>query len=238
MYDWVLANGPEHWANSQFKRKRWDKLSSDETDAFNSWMSNEWQMPVLEFIKAHQCKLADLLSSRRRDNLNWKGPVGSAIEMRIRENMSKAQNLVIRQVSNFAFEIQLQSSLTVVDLTRMVCSCLEWQMTGIPCTHACKALQLVNLDVYQFVDKWYHRETQEIIYEESMLVVSLNDIPTTGDGSNTKDGVPFELQPPVMMPARGRPRGMPIRTRSSPTCSNCNEAGHNRKTCKMSQDNL
>ena len=43
MHEWVMANHPEHWANAQFKRKRWDKLNVDETDVFYSWMWKECQ---------------------------------------------------------------------------------------------------------------------------------------------------------------------------------------------------
>lgn len=258
MYEWVLASGPEHWANSQFKGKRWDKLNSDDTDGFYSWLSNECQDPILEFMKAHVCKMADLIHSRQRDLLDWTGPVGNKIEMKIQQNMNKSQSLLVTQVSDFVFDFEVQRSMIKVDLRGMVCSCLEWQMTGIPCAHACKALQWANLDVYQFVEKYYYKEMQEIIYEETVPDFSGLDINTSCCDLNPKYDVPFDLKPPEVKRSPGRPKGAQTFKRSATcsdcdeggqdhgsskpqrkafTCSLCNEIGHNQRTCKKSKSN-
>ena len=134
-------------------------MNANETDVLYSWMWKECQKPILEFMKAHKCKLSNLLLGRQRDVMTWKSPVGYKIEQKIRENMYKAQSLVGSQVSEFVFEFELQSYKFEVDLSRMDCTCLEWQMIGIPCLHACSALQHANRDVYEFVEKWYHRNT-------------------------------------------------------------------------------
>lgn len=237
MHEWVMANHPEHWANAQFKRKRWDKLNADETDVFYSWMWKECQKPILEFMKAHQSKLSNLLLGRQRDVMTWKSPVGYKIEQKIRENMSKAQSLVGSQVSEFVFEFELLSYKFKVDLSRMDCTCLEWQMTGIPCLHACSALQHANRDVYEFVEKWYHRDTQQTLYTEVMPDFSTHDMPIL------RDKLQLELQPTY---SKGPQPGFShkgqtesqlkqisqIKFKKSTCCSRCNKSGHNRKTCK------
>nr|XP_023877093.1 uncharacterized protein LOC111989531 [Quercus suber] len=229
MYEWVMANHPEHWANAQFKRKRWDKLNADETDVFYSWMWKECQKPILEFMKAHQCKLSNLLLGRQRDVMTWKSPVGYKIEQKIRENMSKAESLVGSQMSEFVFEFELQSCKFKVDLSRMDCTCLEWQMTGIPCLHACSALQHANRDVYEFVEKWYHRDTQQTLYTEVMPDFSTHDMPILRpiDSKGPQPGFSHKGQTESQLKQISQ-----IKFKKSTCCSCCNKSGHNRKTCK------
>ncbi|KAK6942929.1 MULE transposase domain [Dillenia turbinata] len=236
MYDWVLANNPELWANSLIKKKRWDKMNSDLTEPFNSWVLKNCQVPVLEFIKAHGDVLAELLVSRQRDVASWKSPVGDKIEQKINENLRKSEGLLATQLSEFVYEFTFQSSTGFVDLSSRACTCLEWQMTGIPCQHACRVLEGANLDVYSYVEKCYYKETQEAIYAELMSILPVDDM-ALGEVPDSECGAPFDLLPPAPITKRtGRPKLKPVSphvTGKRPLCcSLCNESGHNRATCK------
>ncbi|KAH7847043.1 hypothetical protein Vadar_021205 [Vaccinium darrowii] len=59
----------------------------------------------------------------------------------------------------------------------MTCSCLAWQMSGVPCAHACRAIISSSFSIYDMVDTMMTKATQMVIYDNSMSVVALHDMP-------------------------------------------------------------
>ena len=52
-----------------------------------------------------------------------------------------------------------------VNLKEKTCSCRKWDLTGIPCKHACSAIAENKWDVEDFVDEAYHVKTYKACYE-------------------------------------------------------------------------
>ncbi|CAM8922453.1 unnamed protein product [Rhodiola kirilowii] len=239
LYEWLSTNSVARCANSHFVKKRWDKFDFDCSYNFISWMLNESCMPLLEFMKIHQHKLAELMLTRKAEIPTWEFNIGDKLEMKLRENISRAAGLMISQISEFTFQT-CSETIHDVDMATRSCSCLEWQMTGIPCPHACSVLQLAKLEVYDYVEKYFHREAQETIYAEVMPLLDTDDIPKPHQiNSLYTDDSLYLLTPTSAKRAAGRPRAKPAEPRkwikSTNSCSLCLQAGHNKKTCKNVQ---
>ncbi|KAK6942937.1 Zinc finger, SWIM-type [Dillenia turbinata] len=191
-------------------------------------------VPVLEFMKAHQEMVAELLVSRKRDVASWKGPVGDKIELKIKENLCKSQYVVTRRLSESMYEFRLESSVGVVDLSSRTCTCLEWQMIGIPCEHACGVMQEANLDVNSCVETWYRKETQEAIYAEVMNALPPEDTASLDEVSDSRCCAPLDVSPACNTTNRKRIRRQPEpeSMKRAFTCSDCNKKGHNRRSCE------
>ncbi|RVW73400.1 hypothetical protein CK203_060139 [Vitis vinifera] len=87
-----------------------------------------------------------------------------------------------------------------VDLRQHTCTCLAWQMSGIPCEHACAMIQKMNQDVYEFVDDWYHLFKQEMVYSGTLHPLEFQNLPTVHSDGNVHDPngyVHVSLDPPV-----------------------------------------
>ncbi|RVW18380.1 hypothetical protein CK203_112317 [Vitis vinifera] len=101
-----------------------------------------------------------------------------------------------------------------VDLRQHTCTCLAWQMSGIPCEHACAMIQKMNQDVYEFVDDWYHLFKQEMVYSGTLHPLEFQNLPTVHSDGNVHDPngyVHVSLDPPVTKRCLGRPRRQRIR---------------------------
>lgn len=46
-----------------------------------------------------------------------------------------------------------------VYLYGQTCTCLVWQMSGIPCDHACATIRRIYGDFSKYVDDWYKLKT-------------------------------------------------------------------------------
>ena len=110
-----------------------------------------------------------------------------------------------------------------------------WELSGIPCIHALAAYEHMNRDPVQGVHEWYSQQKWFEAYQFTIRPVY---------GSNmwkrTRDP---PLLPPLMRTMPGRPRKKRIiapdennsqvtRRGRIMTCSNCQERGHNKASCK------
>lgn len=248
LYDWVVSTGPEHWANCLFPGRRWDKMFTSEVESFNRFVEEERDLPVVRFITTHQLKLSNLLSRKQSEVAKWGTPVGVKTEMKIKENQRLSVDLNHRHRSSSSsggsdsssvVEVQENNGDTFeVALDMKSCSCREWEMTGIPCRHACCAVTATNANIYDYVEKCYMKETQERIYSSSMHSLPIHDMPTLSDPNSLS----ILLHPPPGVGVDKRPPGRPRKKQQiNPPqlpdkrklhCSRCHKAGHNKSTCK------
>ncbi|GMP92113.1 hypothetical protein CsSME_00042478 [Camellia sinensis var. sinensis] len=246
--DWVIASGPEHWSNALFKKPRWDWLYSNLAESFNAWSEEESLLQIPKMMEAHCKKLSEILLNKKAKLGSWKLLFGPKIVEKLLENEKLGHDLVATFRSVFEVEVQEQyAERVVVNLKFGTCTCLEWQMTGIPCPHACRAIALANFDAYQFVAGWYKKEVQELIYAEVLPGFSNIEMPcpsevgTAGvqgieNGFTSKNNIILGLRPPRTKRPPGRPRKNPTESKvlhvRRPHCSRCNGVGHKHKTCK------
>ena len=239
LYDWVMSSGPEHWANSLFPGRRWDKIFTSQVESFNRFVQEERDLPVVRFITAHRLKLSDLLLRKQSEVAKRETPVGIKIEMKIKENQTLSVGLNHSAVSPTNVEVYENGDTFAVALDMKSCSCREWEMTGIPCRHACCAVTAKNSNIYDYVEKCYMKETQEKIYASNMPLVPIHDMPTLSDDPNSLVvGSMSILHPPPDKRPPGRPRKKQQQIESQILdkrklhCSRCHEVGHNKSTCK------
>jgi len=63
------------------------------------------------------------------------------------------------------YSVELTNSRKlVVKLGQQTCTCMQWQMLGLPCCHALTVIAKVNVWVYYYVHPIYMSTTQEVIY--------------------------------------------------------------------------
>ncbi|KAH7855454.1 hypothetical protein Vadar_025058 [Vaccinium darrowii] len=82
---WVEGSNPNHWVNTYFPFKRWDKMYTNLAECFNNWILLLKEFDILQFMIGHVNKGTDLLVCKKAAILSWKLPVGSNIEKDIKE---------------------------------------------------------------------------------------------------------------------------------------------------------
>eukprot|EP00261_Vitis_vinifera_P033020 XP_019074263.1 PREDICTED: uncharacterized protein LOC109121481 [Vitis vinifera] len=199
---WVEDNNPEHWAMSKFAKKRWDKMNTNIFGSFSAWVKEEQHHTIFSFTEKHMDMLASLLVERKTTMQSWERSIGPKTEDKLLHNIAKNETF-----SDGKAKIS-------VDLRQHTCTCLAWQMSGIPCEHACAMIQKMNQDVYEFVDDWYHLFKQEMVYSGTLHPLEFQNLPTVHSDGNVHDPngyVHVSLDPPVTKRCLGRPRRQRIR---------------------------
>ncbi|XP_074303589.1 uncharacterized protein LOC141638038 [Silene latifolia] len=121
-----------------------------------------------------------------------------------------------------------------VSLSNKTCACGLWQISGIPCKHAVRAILVANKDPNKYVSEWYSVRKYKEAYS-----LCINPIPDSEQWPSFDD-IPT-LEPPMFKRSIGRPSrnrrrepGEQRKGKRSTTvkCKKCNCFGHNTRTCK------
>lgn len=127
---------------------------------------------------------------------------------------------------------QLRIWRYTVDITAHECTCGQWQLRGIPCTHAISFIgSLREMDLEDFVSPYYSVQMLKAAYANWVA-------PLPDKNQWRKVDLGFKILPPVLKRAAGRPRIRRIRgveeggsTKRRAKCKRCGGFGHLQKTC-------
>ncbi|CAH9145798.1 unnamed protein product [Cuscuta epithymum] len=141
------------------------------------------------------------------------------------------------------FEVTLRPKRFVVHLHHHTCTCRLWDLTGVPCVHACAAINSVKGRPENYVHKYFTKEYFFRAYEYEIQPMESTDF-------SPKPGHEL-IQPPLLRRPPGRPKKQ--RHRSSLEgrdahkakrkhgmikCSKCKQFGHNKRSCKENEQEI
>ncbi|KAH6779662.1 hypothetical protein C2S52_010899 [Perilla frutescens var. hirtella] len=137
------------------------------------------------------------------------------------------------------FEVCLQDDQFVVNVPNRTCTCRLWDLTGIPCIHACRALHFLKVDAANFVDDCYSVQRYLDTYRYGIEPLDGPEMWLIAQGDT--------IEPPLVRKLPGRPpkkrkRGLEEKEIGNSsklrsfglqmTCRRCQQSGHNKRTCK------
>ncbi|KAL0329380.1 UNVERIFIED_CONTAM: hypothetical protein Sradi_4924700 [Sesamum radiatum] len=177
-------------------------------------------------------------------NALWKAARASTVgEFKLRMEEMK-------QLNQDAFDWFNDKPPTEWNLEMRTCTCRIWQLSGIPCKHACSAIFNQNLQPEDMVHPYYNVDTYKQVYEHAIL-------PISGQTLWNETGLVPPL-PPNFGRGSGRPAGARNREPDEPNvkttkksckkpiklkrqkvkhhCKICGEEGHNAKGCALWKD--
>ncbi|RVX16630.1 hypothetical protein CK203_006025 [Vitis vinifera] len=121
----------------------------------------------------------------------------------------------------------------VVDMNQRTCTCMTWQMSGLPCAHVCAVIRTLRHDVYDYIDPCFHVSMQDLIYSGQFQPLPTHNMPKLCDDRGYVidcAGNSFPAcQPPHVRRPPGRPRRLRIESqfchKRAIHCSRCNGIG-------------
>ncbi|XVF48456.1 hypothetical protein PTKIN_Ptkin03bG0191400 [Pterospermum kingtungense] len=126
-----------------------------------------------------------------------------------------------------------------VNLKKRICSCRLWQISGIPCAHACCIIWHDGGEPDKYLHKYYHKDTFLKSYQYSLQPIN---------GSHEwKKSTLEPINPPIPKKTPGRPKTNRRKSKNEPkkypgkmgrggmimTCRICGVEGHNKRGCQQ-----
>ncbi|RYR77773.1 hypothetical protein Ahy_A01g002373 [Arachis hypogaea] len=186
------------------------------------------------------------LMNRRSDNRQsiviYTGEILPKINKKIEREFDKGGEWLAIYAGRDKYEVsssQGNRAKFVVDLNLHECSCRKFQLTGYPCEHAMSCIRKMCLDVKNYVNKCYRKETYVDCYQH--VIYPLNG-PNLWFRAENDDVLPPVFRKPIGHPKLRRnkigdeprnngPLSKLSRTGQQQKCSYCFALGHNKRTC-------
>lgn len=234
-----LDNIPSaHWSRHSFITNcKSNMLLNNLCETFNAVIKDARDKPILtqmEWLRKYMMA---------RNNDKWEG-----VQKYEGRNMpyvkkifdgyeTELRNCTINISRRDIYEVEHRSDQCVVHLAQRTCTCYQWDLTGIPCIHAFRAILHQRGDPDEYVHAFYSRAAYCRAYEPA-----INPMPGSNHWDKTK--LPEPLPPkPRTMP--GRPKSHKRRKEKGEDddrklkrlkktihCGKCGAPGHNKSKCQ------
>lgn len=233
---WLQQYSPSRWSLMYFEGKRYGHLSSN-IEEFNQWILEARELPIVQVIERIHSKLISEFEERRAESSTWTSMLAPTAEKRLLEAMEHSSTYQVLRSDEVEFEVLSAERSHIVNIGTRSCSCRDWQLFGIPCSHAVAALTSYTKDVYTYTEKYFTASSYRESYSKEIL-------PIPGKIKWKKEGdVPVDddirlVRPPKFRRPPGRPEKKRVciedvnREKHTVHCSRCNQTGHYKTTCK------
>lgn len=233
---WLEQFSPSHWALVYSDGTRYGHLSSNVKE-FKKWILEALELPVIQLVECIHSKLIAEFEERRLKSSSWFSVLVPSAEERIRESVNRGSTYQVVRSDEVEFEVLSIERSDIVNIGTRSCSCRDWQLYGIPCSHAVAALMSCRKDVYSFSEKCFSVSSYREAYSKEINPI-LGNIEWQRTGETLADHDDGRLvRPPKFRRPPGRPEKKICiesinREKHTVHCSQCKQTGHYKTTCK------
>ena len=119
-------------------------MKTNLAESFNAWLRNECHHSICSFIIEHITKLRVMLVKHKQESNNWKGTIEPKIDEKVKNNIAKGEVYSINPFMETISVVVVGNLILNVDIVEITCTCHRWQMSGIPCEHACTVILFIG----------------------------------------------------------------------------------------------
>ena len=130
-------------------------MTTSISESFNNVMKGARGKAITNLAEHTRMKATEWANKRRVECSTWITPLTpAALEILLTNRENSRQHNVFR-VDAYIYQVNSPNYQDVVDLERRTCSCRNFQDIGIPCEHACAAIDSAGLDCNDYIERWW-----------------------------------------------------------------------------------
>nr|XP_029153281.1 uncharacterized protein LOC114927482 [Arachis hypogaea] len=211
-------------------------------ECFNSVIVEAREKPIVSMLEDITVYLMNRRVKNRQNIITYNREILLKINTKIEREFDKGGEWLAIYASRDKYEVsnsQGNRDKFVVDLKLHGCSCRKFQITGFPCEHAMSCIKKMCLDVKNYVNKCYKKDTYVDCYQHVIYPVNGSNM---WDRTQNDDVLPPVFRKPIGHQKLSRnkagdesrnngPLSKLSRARQQQKCSYYFAFGHNKRTC-------
>lgn len=199
--EYLIGIGFEHWARAYFTGNRYNIMTSNVAETWNSVLREAREYPIMALLEHIRAKLMTWFAERRNGKQVGSGRLTAKVEEILETNFQNSGGMLVRRINSAKLEVKDKNGSTYeVNLEEKYCSCYAFQKLQIPCPHAIASAIKEKVNIESLVSNFYTTKTLASAYAEDIVPIT-NETTTNGEAS--QGGVMF---PPASRRPPGRPR--------------------------------
>ncbi|XP_016185811.1 uncharacterized protein LOC107627495 [Arachis ipaensis] len=264
----IWANFTKRWKDKQLKGAVWECCRATTVTEFEAAMMRlkginnaAWEyldrLDPKTWTKAHfsEWPKVDNVTNNNCETFNGKilkyrsKPIITMLEevrvhvMRVMARNKKYLSGYVGDDNGKIYEVEKHPIKVTVDLGNQKCTCRFWQLTGLPCRHACAALALRGRRPEDQIHNWLGMAAYNSAYQHNINPVPRKEFWEKAEGYPP---LPPHYKTPIRRPTKkrrkekneARPSSNPHKLKrryGTISCKYCGESGHNSRGCEKNR---
>ncbi|CAE5994134.1 unnamed protein product [Arabidopsis arenosa] len=201
--DYLTGIGFEHWTRSHFVGKRYNVMTSNIAESLNNVLTMARDYPVISILESWRTTLVAWFALRREAAQMEDNILPPKVNEMVIENFEKGAGYGVFKIGDGLYEVRdMVDCGYAVNLWERTCTCRQFQLLTIPCSHAIAAAIREGIRVDTMVGVQHTVPQLRLAYKE--MIMPIPDMATLAPSPNDVGG--GKLAPPYLKRPPGRPR--------------------------------
>ena len=245
---WLEEIEPKYWCRWAYDQViRCDHVTNNMTEAFNSMLGSHRASSYLDLLEFIRRMVMRKFQDRKEECGAWNSVLPPRVNARMLKNGKESRLLTMIAAGDMEYELLGASGGYAVKLREYTCQCGNWQVSGIPCSHAMAAITHYcgRANVKDKVTDFVHQSLTKSAYLQTYRGM-IHPIPDQKRWPEVPtciltEGITEHLNPPPRTVQPGRPKKLRQRAPDEPpkggrsgtvVCKLCQKPGHNKRSCE------
>ncbi|WMV29052.1 hypothetical protein MTR67_022437 [Solanum verrucosum] len=195
----LLWYPPQHWCRAFFDTVcKNHSCENNFTESFNKWILEARAKPIIKMLEDIRIKVMKRLKQLEEEGKRWTEEYCPYSIDLYHDFRMIAQGCQVVANGDLGYEMDEGIDRHIVNLATKKCTCRTWDLTGIPCPYAIKALEHDRLEPLNEMHWWYSKEAYLFVYQPKIQ-------PVMGE-KFWKIDPSQAMQPPQIHKLVGRPK--------------------------------
>ncbi|XP_057785642.1 uncharacterized protein LOC131003177 [Salvia miltiorrhiza] len=185
--------GVQRWARSKCPVRRYGFMTSNAAESMNARLLWARRLPVCAMLEVYRSIVEQWFEQRRAAALARDHEITEEAFRKLSLSVELGRRYKVWGTTTHVFKVESENRTTFVDLQSLTCDYREFDLDMIPCRHACAAIRHANLNVYDFVGRYFKQHALLQTYAARVEPVpqpDTCDVPTSVSG--------YIIRPPVI----------------------------------------
>ncbi|KAG7544029.1 Zinc finger SWIM-type [Arabidopsis thaliana x Arabidopsis arenosa] len=201
--DYLTGIGFEHWTRSHFVGDRYNVMTSNVSESLNNVLTMARDYPVISILESWRTTLVTWFALRREAANMEDNILPPKVNEMVIENFEKGAGYAVLKIGDGQYEVRdMMDCAYAVHLWERTCTCRQFQLLTIPCSHAIAAAIREGIRVDTLVGVNHTVPILRLSYKE--MIMPVPDMATLAPSPNDVGG--GKLAPPYVRRPPGRPR--------------------------------
>ncbi|XP_075083235.1 uncharacterized protein LOC142166987 [Nicotiana tabacum] len=167
-------------------------------ESFNSWIKESRFKPIIKIFEGIRVKAINMLREHESTVMSWSNDFSPQTMQLYSQYLNIENKCHVHYNGQEGYEASEDGDKHTVNMVVKRCTCRTWDLNGITCPHAIKAIQYNKMNPLTEIHRWYTKEAYFLAYSHKLQPVK-GEIFWKVEASHA-------MEPPKFVKMVGRPK--------------------------------